>query len=77
MAGENRRPTGRRSPEADLAVAAFERFSLDLTGALCRCGSGKELLDRGFQCDIELASEYGVSSAVPMLTGDRFVNRAC
>ena len=69
--------SGRRSPEADLAGAAFERFRGDLTGALCRCGSGKELLDRGFQCDVELASEYGVSSAVPILAGDRFVDAAC
>ena len=68
--------TGRRSPEAELAVAAFERFRGDLAGALSRCGSGKELLEGGFRCDVELASEYGVSSAVPMLAGDRFANYA-
>ena len=65
---------GRRSPEAELAVAAFERFHGHLAGALSRCGSGTELVKRGFQCDLELASEYGVSSAVPVLAGDRFVN---
>jgi 2-phosphosulfolactate phosphatase len=68
--------TGRRSPEAELAVAAFEHFRGDLAGALSRCGSGKELVEGGFRCDVELASEYGVSSAVPMLMGDRFVNCA-
>jgi 2-phosphosulfolactate phosphatase len=67
---------GRRSPEAELAVIAFERFRSDLTGTLSRSGSGKELIERGFRCDVELASEYAVSSAVPMLAGDRFVNRS-
>lgn len=65
---------GRRSPEADLAVAAFERFRSDLAGTLSRCGSGQELIERGFACDVELAAEYAVSSAVPMLAGDRLVN---
>lgn len=65
---------GTRSPEAELAVAAFERFKGDLAGALSGSGSGKELLERGFECDVELAADYGVSSAVPVLTGDRFVN---
>jgi 2-phosphosulfolactate phosphatase len=68
---------GSRSPEAELAVAAFERFRGDLAGALSGCGSGRELIERGFACDVELASEYGVSSAVPILAGDRFVNGAC
>jgi len=68
--------SGERSPEADLAVAAFERFRGDLTGALSGCGSGRELIERGFFSDVGLAAEYAVSSAVPMLAGDRFVNRA-
>jgi len=38
------------------------------------CGSGKELVERGFGGDVEMASEYAVSSAVPMLAWDRFVN---
>ena len=65
---------GTRSPEAELAVAAFERSRGDLPGVLLRCGSGKELVEKGFECDVELASEYAVSSAVPMLAGDRFVS---
>ncbi len=65
---------GGRSPEAELAVATFERFRGDLKGALSRCGSGQELIERGFGCDVELAAEYGISSAVPVLAGDRFTN---
>ena len=67
---------GCRSPEAEMAVAAFERFRGDLQGALLRCGSGKELIERGYPDDIELAAEYGVSPAVPVLAGERFVNAA-
>jgi 2-phosphosulfolactate phosphatase len=65
---------GSRSPEAELAVATFERFRGDLAGVLSRCGSGKELIEKGFYRDVELASEYGVSSAAPILAGDRFVD---
>ncbi len=65
---------GRRSPEAELAVAAFQHFRADLKGALAGCGSGKELIEKGFRSDTDLASEYAVSSAVPMLMGDRFID---
>jgi len=67
---------GSRSPEAEFAVAAFERFRDDLRGTLAGCASGRELIEGGFQSDIQLAAEYGVSSAVPALVGDRFMNRA-
>jgi 2-phosphosulfolactate phosphatase len=66
--------SGSRSPEAELAVAAFERFRGDLGSALLGCGSGRELVVAGFRCDVELAAEYRVSPAVPMLAGDRFID---
>ena len=65
---------GRRAPEAELAVAAFERFRGDLEGVLTRCGSGKEVIERGFAADVALAAAYGASLAVPIVRGDRFVN---
>ena len=67
---------GTRSPEADLAVAAFARFRNGLYDALRECGSGRELLARGFIRDIELAADFGTSAAVPFLTKGRFVNGA-
>jgi 2-phosphosulfolactate phosphatase len=67
---------GTRSPEAELAVSAFERFRGDLRGALSACGSGRELLEKGYGPDLELASEYDVGLAVPVLAGDRFVDHA-
>jgi 2-phosphosulfolactate phosphatase len=65
---------GRRSPEAELAMAAFERFRGDLHGALSGCGSGQELIEMGFASDIEVASKYACSAAAPILIEDRFVN---
>jgi 2-phosphosulfolactate phosphatase len=64
---------GGRSPEAELAVACFERFRGDLSGALRKSSSGKELIERGFAGDVELAAEYNVSTAVPRLVGRSFV----
>ncbi|HTX38707.1 MAG TPA: 2-phosphosulfolactate phosphatase [Bryobacteraceae bacterium] len=64
---------GRLSPEAELAVAAFERFRRRLPEALAGCVSGRELIARGYPQDLDLAAEYAVSHAAPVLRGDRFV----
>jgi 2-phosphosulfolactate phosphatase len=58
---------GTRSPEAEAAVAAFEHFRGHLPTALSRCGSGKELLERGYPDDIEIAAECGASGSAPLL----------
>jgi 2-phosphosulfolactate phosphatase len=65
---------GTLSPEAQVAVAAFRRFQRDLCGALRSCGSGKELVQRGFALDVDLASAHGMSSAVPRLANERFID---
>jgi 2-phosphosulfolactate phosphatase len=62
---------GSRSPEAELAVAAFHRFREDFLGALRASSSGKELIERGSGLDVDLAAELDVSVNVP-----RLVNRA-
>jgi 2-phosphosulfolactate phosphatase len=58
---------GRKSPEAELAAAAFAHFRADLPAALQACGSGRELVERGFEADVELAGQYDVSNIVPVL----------
>jgi 2-phosphosulfolactate phosphatase len=63
---------GSRSPEAELAVAAFRRFCGDLEGALQQCSSGKELIERDFAADVELAAELNVSRNVPRLANRAF-----
>jgi 2-phosphosulfolactate phosphatase len=65
---------GTLSPEAEMAVAAFARFRRNLGETLFRCGSGKELGQRGFGLDVEIAAEYGVSPVEPTLTNGRFID---
>jgi 2-phosphosulfolactate phosphatase len=67
---------GRPSPEAETAIATFERFRHNLHGAVLRSTSGKELVQRGFPRDVEIAAEYAVSKTVPLMQVDRFVNAA-
>ena len=67
---------GTRSPEVEIAVAAFARFRGRLAEALSSCGSGKELIASGFSDDVDLAAEYAVSAAAPKLIDERFVNPA-
>ena len=58
---------GNRSPEAGLALAAFERFRNNPGEALRTATSGKELISRGFKADVDLASELNVSLSTPRL----------
>lgn len=66
--------SGSLSPAAELAVAAFERFRHNLHDTIAHCSSGRDLMERGFARDVELACEYAVSASVPVLLEDRFVN---
>jgi 2-phosphosulfolactate phosphatase len=65
---------GKPSPEAELAVAAFECFRRNLYDVISRSGSGRELIQNGFARDVEIAAEYAVSSCVPVLAGDRLID---
>jgi len=64
-----------RSPEARLAAAAFEHFRHSLPQALRDSVSGKELIERGFARDIDLAAELNVSRNVPHPVNRAFVSR--
>ena len=68
---------GSRSPEAELAAAAFERFRDDLWSSLRKSSSGKELMERGFERDVELAAQLNVSRNVPRLVNRAFVRSLC
>jgi 2-phosphosulfolactate phosphatase len=65
--------SGSRSPEARLAAAAFDHFREGLSQALRESGSGKELIERGFGLDIDVAAELNVSTNVPRLVNRAFV----
>ena len=64
---------GSRSPEAEAAVALFERHRDELVAVLDRCGSGRELDGRGHHRDKIIAGELDVSTCVPRFDGVAFV----
>lgn len=64
-----------RSPEASAAVAAYTAARGELGARMRACASGRELIERGFSEDVDLAAEYGASRSVPLLEGDTFVDR--
>ncbi len=65
---------GNLSPEAETAVAAFHTFKKDLQAYLQKCSSGKELIAKGFELDVELAAAFNVSDCVPLFTENAYVN---
>lgn len=65
---------GNLSPEAQLAVAAYQGVGQSLTHLIKQCGSGQELIERGFEQDVDLASEIDVSNCVPTLVNGAYTN---
>lgn len=62
------------SPEAGAARAAFTAGQDRLLDLLVACGSGVELAERGMAVDLAWAADHDVSTTVPRLDGDRFVD---
>jgi 2-phosphosulfolactate phosphatase len=60
-------PENWRSPEAQVAVAAFQQAQHDLPRRLAECASGRELAALGLADDLALAAELDVSNTVPVL----------
>jgi 2-phosphosulfolactate phosphatase len=59
---------GTKSPEALVAQAAFMSVADDLGAVLRSCSSGRELIERGFAEDVDLAGQLNVSDCAPLLT---------
>ncbi len=55
------------SPEARAAMAAFQAALPHLRAQLLACASGRELIQKGLERDVEFAAELDVSRAVPVL----------
>ncbi|MEM7539272.1 MAG: 2-phosphosulfolactate phosphatase [Chloroflexota bacterium] len=66
---------GTRSPEAEMTAIAFDHAQPTLLETLTRCGSGKELIGRGFAEDVQLAGQLNVSDAVPVLDDGAYRNK--
>jgi len=67
---------GSLSPEAQTAIAAYRSVQPCLKGLLQQCGSGKELIEKGFEQDIDLAVELDVSDCIPTLLDRAYTHRA-
>jgi len=59
--------SGKRSPEAEVAVAAFISAQSHLLQTFQQCGSGREMIDIGFGSDIDLAVALNQSNCAPLL----------
>ncbi|WP_067430325.1 2-phosphosulfolactate phosphatase [Nocardioides jensenii] len=60
------------SPEARVAEQAFRAVEPRLVAEIAACASGRELTEKGFADDVEVASQLDMSDAVPVLTGESF-----
>jgi 2-phosphosulfolactate phosphatase len=67
---------GSRSPEAEAACAAFVHAKRDLAGFLLNCASGRELAERGYGGDVQIAARHDISNAVPRFDGVAYQNAA-
>lgn len=65
--------TGRLSPEAQMAVEAYQRARGNLLEVFAQCGSGKELRERGFEDDVFLAAQVNVEDCAPRLQEGAYV----
>lgn len=65
---------GSRSPEARVAVAAYEAARSGLLAAFRQCGSGKQLIAGGYGCDLEWAAKTDVDRCAPRLVDGAYTD---
>ncbi|MBS1493828.1 MAG: 2-phosphosulfolactate phosphatase [Bacteroidetes bacterium] len=62
------------SPESKSALAVYQSVKENLLEEIKKCSSGKELVERGFEEDVNLACEFNVSECVPFLKNGAYEN---
>jgi 2-phosphosulfolactate phosphatase len=67
---------GKLSSEAQLARAAYQGLRQSLERLIKQSVSGQELVERGFEQDVDLASEMNVSDCVPTLVNGAYAYHA-
>jgi len=65
---------GPKSPEALGAIAAFDAAAVCLADVIARSSSGRELIERGYGVDVDLAVALDVSTHVPRYDGIAFLD---
>ncbi len=64
---------GALSPEAEAAVAVFNKSRDNIIQLLKQCSSGKELIGMGFENDIDTIAELDCDDCAPMLKNGAYV----
>jgi 2-phosphosulfolactate phosphatase len=67
---------GRLSPESQLAIESYRGVQSSLKQLIKQCGSGQELIERGFGRDVDLALEVDVSHCIPTLLNGTYIDCA-
>jgi 2-phosphosulfolactate phosphatase len=65
---------GNLSPEAFVCRQAFLLSQQELPFLIENCGSGKELIERGFSQDVHHCSQLNVTTVVPILSQNKFID---
>ena len=68
--------SGSFSPEAQAALDVYRAPGADLAQKIWNSVSGVELIERGYETDVALASQIDVSCSVPILDDKAYVNSA-
>lgn len=63
---------GELSPESIASAAVYQDIKNELLINIKNCSSGKELIERGFETDIDLACVLNVSNSVPGLVNGEY-----
>ena len=64
--------TGQLSPEVSAALAAFRNTQSQIEVVVRQSSSGKELIERGFEADLSLATALNASQCVPSLVNGAY-----
>lgn len=65
---------GNISPESKIALEAFQSSKVNLKDVIGNSISGRELIEKGYEEDVDLACEFNASSTVPELKEGCFIN---
>ncbi len=66
---------GNLSPESKTALSVYKASKENLLEEIKNCSSGKELIERGFEKDIDLACDFNSSDNIPLLMGGAYVGQ--
>ncbi len=66
---------GNRSPEAETAEVVFQHHKSEISARLKDCSSGKELIECGFEGDIEVIASVNCNAVAPFYFNGAYVGK--